>query len=230
MSSTRSCMSHRIKKELMKRICDGGYQPGERLIELQIAREFETSQAPVREALCELEIMGIVETEPYKGTRVKEITPQDLEEAIKIRSALESLAAESADTRLIDQIDDLRKRAEETVEFARQRDSLKFALANVEFHRMIVQASNNKTLISTWENLAPELRMKACAKLNLDKLEEAAHDHLDIVEAFAEGDNRFAAKLLKRHTEAIITHLHEREQNAKPPAVLSNARTKGAKS
>ena len=229
MSLTRSCMSHRIKKELMQRISDGAYQPGERLIELQIAREFETSQAPVREALCELEIMGVVETEPYKGTRVKEITPQDLEEAIKIRSALESLAAESADNRLLDQIDDLRAKAKKTVEYARQRDTLKFALANVEFHRMIVQASNNKTLMSTWENLAPELRMKACAKLNVDKLAQAANDHLDIVEAFAEGDNHFAAKLLKRHTEAIITHLHEREQLVKPPA-LSNARAKGAKS
>jgi DNA-binding GntR family transcriptional regulator len=229
MSLTRSSMSHRIKKELMQRICDGEYQPGERLIELQIAREFETSQAPVREALCELEVMGIVETEPYKGTHVKEITPAELEEAIKIRSALESLAAESADTRLLDQIDLLRARADETVKSARQRDGMKFAMANLEFHRMIVEASNNKTLIATWENLAPELRMKACVKLNVDKLELAAHEHLDIVDAFAEGDNRFAAKLLKRHGETIITRLHEREQNAKPPA-LSNSRNKETKS
>jgi DNA-binding GntR family transcriptional regulator len=221
-------MSDRIKKELMHRICEGVYQPGDRLIELQIAREFETSQAPVREALCELEMMGIVETEPYKGTHVKEITPLDLEEAIKIRAALESLAAESVDQRLIDHIDVLRARALETVEFARQRDCLKFALANIEFHRMIVQASNNKTLIATWENLAPELRMKACAKLNVDKLELAAHDHLDIVEAFAEGDNRFAAKLLKKHTEAIVTYLHEREKETNAPA-LSSVRAKEIK-
>jgi DNA-binding GntR family transcriptional regulator len=222
MSQTaRNCMSHVIKEELMRRISDGIYQPGERLTELQIAREFKTSQAPVREALCELEIMGVVETEPYKGTRVREVTPRELEEAIQVRSAIESLAAESVDDRLKDQIDHLRARALETLEFAKKRDALQFALANIEFHKMIVKASNNRTLISTWENLAPELRMKACAKLNLDKLEEAAHDHLDIVDAFAEGDNRFAAKLLKKHSEAIITHMHEQELEKNAPAKKS---------
>jgi DNA-binding GntR family transcriptional regulator len=121
MSLTRSCMSDRIKKELMHRICEGIYQPGDRLIELQIAREFETSQAPVREALCELQIMGIVETEPYKGTHVKEISTEELEESIKIRAALESLAAESVDERMLHKIETLRKKAVETVKYARQR-------------------------------------------------------------------------------------------------------------
>jgi DNA-binding GntR family transcriptional regulator len=218
MSQTRNCMSHVIKEELMRRISEGIYQPGERLTELQIAREFNTSQAPVREALCELEIMGVVETEPYKGTRVREVTPRELEEAIQVRSAIESLAAELVDDRLKNQIDELRARALETVEFAKKRETMRFALANLEFHKMIVMASNNRTLINTWENLAPELRMKACVKLNLDKMEDAAHDHLDIVDAFAEGDNRFAAKLLKKHGETIITRLHERELEMKAPA------------
>jgi DNA-binding GntR family transcriptional regulator len=73
--------------------------------------------------------------------------------------------------------------------------------------------------MATWENLAPELRMKACVKLNVDKLEAAAHEHLDIVEAFAEGDNRFAAKLLKKHAETIITRLHEKGVNVKEAIV-----------
>jgi DNA-binding GntR family transcriptional regulator len=195
-------MSDRVKNAILERICNGMYAPGQRLVELQIAHEFQTSQAPVREALCKLESMRIVETKPYKGTRVREISGQELAECLQIRAVLENLAAEQVEERLRQQIDRLREMALKTVKAARQRDLKKYSMANLEFHRLIVQASGNQTLINLWDSLAPEVRMFASVRLNADSLIAAANDHLEIVEAFAEGDNRFAGKLLKKHAES----------------------------
>jgi DNA-binding GntR family transcriptional regulator len=197
-------MSDRIKRILLERISTGVYAPGDRLIELQIAREFETSQAPIREALCELEAMRVVETEPYKGTRVRQISSKELEECLQIRAVLENLAAEQADDRLKDNIEALNQAALETVDAAREGDIRRYSLANLRFHRLIVEASNNQTLVMVWDSLAPEIRMQIDAAAHASRLKEAAQDHLDIVEAFAEGDNRFAGRLLKKHLESVL--------------------------
>jgi DNA-binding GntR family transcriptional regulator len=200
-------MSDRIKKVILERICDGTYVAGQRLVELQIAREFETSQAPIREALCELEAMRIVETQPYKGTRVREISNQELAQCLQIRGVLEELAANQVGDRVIDKIDLLRQHAFETVEAAKQQDAKRYTKANLEFHRLIVEASANQTLIMVWNSLTPEVRMLAAVRANVDCLKEAANEHLEIVDAFSEKDNRFAGKLLKLHTEkALVNH------------------------
>src|ERR1700761_3272277 len=92
----RDSMAERVKRELLRKIMNGELPPGARLVELQIARELNTSQGPVREALCELEGLELVVTEPYKGSRVREVTPADMREAYMVRSALEELAAQLA--------------------------------------------------------------------------------------------------------------------------------------
>jgi len=202
MSNKRHCMGEKVKKAILQRICDGVYAPGERLIELQIASEFQTSQAPVREALCKLESMRIVETEPYKGTRVREISGEELAECLQIRAVLENLAAELVGDRLLGMMDLLKERAKETVRAARDKDLLRYSKANLDFHRLIVEASSSQILISLWDSLAPEVRMFASVKENAENLKDAANDHLEIVEAFEEGDNRYAGKLLKKHAES----------------------------
>jgi DNA-binding GntR family transcriptional regulator len=197
-------MSHKIKRALIERIAEGTYMAGERLIELQLAREFNTSQAPVREALCQLEAMGIVETQPYKGTRVREISQKELRECLQIRASLEQLAAELAGNTISDKLEDLKAAAEETLRAAKSKSAKDYAIANLRFHRIIVEASGSETLISVWNSLAPELRMLASVKEHVENLNDAAHDHLEIVEAFAEGDYRFAGRLLRKHAEAAL--------------------------
>jgi DNA-binding GntR family transcriptional regulator len=207
----RDCMSDRIRKVIVERICDGTYVAGQRLVELQIAREFETSQAPIREALCELEAMRIVETQPYKGTRVRQISSRELEESLQIRGVLEELAANQVEDRLLQKIDLLREKALETVEAAKESDARRYCAANLVFHRMIVEASENQTILMVWEMLTPEVRMLASVRANVDNLKIGAHEHLEVVDAFAEGDNRFAGKLLKIHTEKALVHNLKKE-------------------
>ena len=210
MTVSRTCMGERIKGVILKRISDGIYAPGDRLIELKIAAEFQTSQAPVREALSELAAMRVVETEPYKGARVREISASELEECLQIRAVLENLAAEQIKESFQSRLHLLKEKALETVKAAREGDVQAYSEANVEFHRMIVANSSNETLIQVWDSLAPEVRMRMAVQVGAHNLNECAQDHLDIVEAFSEGDNRFAGRLLKKHAEsALIKQLHD---------------------
>lgn len=204
MEDSRACMSHKIKRAIIDRIAEGVYIPGDKLIELQLAREFETSQAPVREALSQLEAMRIVETQPYKGTRVREITRQELEECLLIRASLENIAADLAGDRVVQRLDELRAAAEEALRAAKAKSPKDYAIANLHFHRIIVEASGSETLISVWNSLAPEVRMLAACKDHVENLCDAAHDHFEILDAFAEGDNRFAGRLLRQHAESAL--------------------------
>src|SRR3712207_9391631 len=62
-----------IKERIVERILDGTYGPGERIVESAVAAEFGVSQAPVREALRDLEAMRFIESQPHRGARVREI-------------------------------------------------------------------------------------------------------------------------------------------------------------
>src|SRR3954462_12935505 len=90
----RNCMREQIRRVLVQRILDGYYKPGDRLVELQIARELKTSQGPVREALRELEALRLVESETYRGTRVRALSEREREEVAQVRGILEQAAAQ----------------------------------------------------------------------------------------------------------------------------------------
>lgn len=195
--------SARIKRVILERISDGTYAPGHRLVELQIAKEFETSQAPIREALCELEAMRVVESIPHRGTRVREISSTELQECLELRGVIEQFAASKVGDRLKN-CPDLRAKALETVAAAKARDARKYGLANLEFHRAIVEATENQTLIMAWDALAPEVRMLSNLQAMVDHFPACADEHLEIVEAFADGDNRSAGILLRKHAETVL--------------------------
>jgi len=93
----RTCMRDRIRDTLVSRILDGTYPAGTQLKELYLAREFDVSQAPIREALRELEGSGLVSSERFRGTRVKGADFAEMRESYELRMMLEmrsvSLAA-----------------------------------------------------------------------------------------------------------------------------------------
>src|SRR4051794_33608712 len=85
-----------IKDVLLQRILDGVYASGDRIVEIRVAEEFGVSQAPVREALRELEILRLVVSEPFRGARVKEVRPEEIAEGYPVRAALEEVGARAA--------------------------------------------------------------------------------------------------------------------------------------
>ncbi|HBY95342.1 MAG TPA: GntR family transcriptional regulator, partial [Chloroflexi bacterium] len=92
----RRVLREEIKERLMDAILRGSYQPGDRIVETRIAQDFGVSQAPVREAIRDLELMGFVESTPFKGASVRALNRAELGEVYPVRAALEAVAARLA--------------------------------------------------------------------------------------------------------------------------------------
>lgn len=203
MSVQRESMRDQVKRVLLNRILDGTYQPGDRLVELQIARELNTSQGPVREALRELEGLQLVESQIYRGTYVRGISAEQMYNAYQVRSVLEELAAQLAADRFKVDSAALVSEVEAMREAAKARDLDRFAQHNAAFHRLIVQASGNPILLQVWESLACELRTRINLVRIADRLEAVAQLHQPIIEALEVGDGETAGKLLRGHFDQI---------------------------
>ena len=201
MSLNRAVLSDQVKEILLKRILDGEYSPGDRLVEMHIAQEFEISQAPVREALRELEALGFVESEPYRGTRVRAVTKSELTEIYPVRAALEEVAARAAAVHLAGNVEALEAELEAMLAAAEKGDLYEEVQHDVEFHRLIVEASGNRVLQDMWRSLRIEARtLISVLKAHIGGY-ELAELHRPVLEALAEGDAEKAGLLLRMHVE-----------------------------
>lgn len=198
----RESISDRVCQVIMDRILDGSYPPGFRLVELQLAREFNTSQAPVREAFCKMEAAGLVETEPYRGTRVRQVSEREMGEASQVRGVLEQLAAELGAANLQRNLKALRAEADTVGAAAKAGNPELYVTRNHLFHRMIVEAAGNGVLLRTWDSLAFAVGSHVRFVPGSVDLMATAREHQEIVGALARGDGRAAGKLLRRHAES----------------------------
>ena len=82
-----------VFNSLRKAILTGEMEPGERLMEIQLANKLGVSRTPIREAIRKLELEGLVIMIPRKGAEVADITVKDMRDGLEVRSALEELAA-----------------------------------------------------------------------------------------------------------------------------------------
>jgi DNA-binding GntR family transcriptional regulator len=85
-----------LVKRIRDAILDGTFQPGDRLLEVELAEKFEVSRQPVREALLALEKEGTVIMSPYKGAMVKPLSVAEVEDIAELRLELISLALKPA--------------------------------------------------------------------------------------------------------------------------------------
>ncbi|MFF2074018.1 GntR family transcriptional regulator [Kitasatospora sp. NPDC058162] len=97
---SRVPLGEQVHGLLLEGLLGGRWQPGDRIVERRLAAELNVSQAPVREALRSLQTLGVLDAEPNRGVRVREIGPAELREVYQVRAALERPAAEAAAVRL----------------------------------------------------------------------------------------------------------------------------------
>lgn len=203
MSIQREPIREQVKRILLERILDGTYPPGERLVELQIARELNTSQGSVREALRDLEALRLVETEAYRGTRVRSISKREMHEAYQVRAVLEELAAQLAAPRLKKNVKPLETEVNAMLAAANLQDRDGLAEHNRAFHRLIVEASENTVLLHLWDLLDFETRTRITVAQPSVNLVEVAQLHQPIVDALDRGDGATAGQLLREHAESF---------------------------
>ena len=200
----RLVLSEQIKEVIINAIMSGELEPGERVVESSLARQLGVSQAPVREAIRDLVLMGFLETEPYKGTSVRLFTPEGLYEVYTVRAALESLAARQAATCLTeDDAKTLHKILDDMIEAGKNREAERMVHLDVEFHSTIVRISGNKLLSQLLQTLRFGYWTIITTRISSYNLEELAARHGELLEALETRDPDKASHAMQRHIEDL---------------------------
>ncbi len=201
----RRNLSESIFLSLRASILKGSLRPGDRLRELDLAQQFRTSQAPVREALRRLEQAALVETRASRGTFVKSVTPEEMQEVILLRGVLEAMALRRFVERVSpEDVSFLQSRVEMMRAAAEAKDLEALVENDIAFHDHICRESGSATLYAVWSLLHGLARLVTAAlnRFYDPGLEEISERHQPIVDAIRERD-------LERALRANEVHRHK---------------------
>ncbi|HEY8691328.1 MAG TPA: GntR family transcriptional regulator [Chloroflexota bacterium] len=146
--------SERVYRSLRDRIVEGKLPPGTRLVEFELAQQFDSSRTPVREALKRLSAEGLVSIDPARGMVVREIDAVQAEEIYVIREVIDGLAGRLAAPRVTeDDLTRLRVLMDTQRECVQDGDWLEMTRANRRYHEVIYRASGSRHLMEMAGNL-----------------------------------------------------------------------------
>lgn len=179
------------------RIISGRLQPGDRLLERDVAEEFGVSRIPVREAIRVLLSEGFLEAVSPRRIVVKQLSFQDVLDLFDLREALEVLAARRATERAEKrQVDALARLLDSAGKATRAGRADRISRANTAFHHHIIELAGNALLAATLEPL--EGRMRWLFQ-QVDDPHQVWEEHRSLYEAIAAGDVDLAADRALRH-------------------------------
>jgi DNA-binding GntR family transcriptional regulator len=218
MSIARTVLREQVKEVLLERILRGELEPGERLVETRLARELGTSQAPVREALRDLELLRLVDSEPFRGSRVRAVDDSQLLPVFPVRAALEELAASEAARNAECDVGALDDELESMREAAAAADWRTQIAHDVAFHRAMVELAGNEPLLRSWLVLGVEVSTAFATYQTLWDQTELAEFHVPIVEAIRAGDSKRAGAEARKHVRRTERVVRQRIRDALRPA------------
>jgi DNA-binding GntR family transcriptional regulator len=182
-------------------ILNGQFQPGDSLVESDLARRFGVSTTPVRAALKALEGTGLVVIRPYSGTTVREVTQQDALAIYDMRLLLEPEAVRRGVAAGGDLSD-----AERALQVASSaEDASARSTANRDFHRALYAGCGNPLLLRTLDGLRDQTALvSASSWASRASWEEEAREHRAILDRAGTGDADGVAALVRRHIEGFV--------------------------
>src|SRR6185437_4561420 len=140
------------------RILDGSYPAGTQLKELVLAREFNVSQAPIREALRELEGSGLVHSERYRGTLVRGTDFHEILDSYELRATLETRALHLALPYGEALIAELQRCHGQMRAALQAEDPERYIDYAMRFHRRLMEGSGNRAFLNVWDSLLWDVR------------------------------------------------------------------------
>lgn len=204
----RTCMRDRIRDVLVARILDGTYAAGTQLKELLLAREFNVSQTPIREALRELEGSGLVTNERFRGTRVRGADDAEMRESYELRTMLEVRSVKRA----APYTDELLIRLEVYLlvmeAAAKVNDLERYIDAALSFHRRLVEGSRNRTFLSVWDSLLWDIRGRIALRRLTDRgwsLDSLVNSHRELIASLRAQDAQTAAEQVRVILERVAS-------------------------
>ena len=192
-----------VYTSLREAIIAGDLRAGERLGEEQLARQFDVSRTPVREAIFRLEAERLVERSSARGLVVRRILEEEILEVYVVRAALDGLAASLAATvgLAADQAR-LRWLNDRLREAVRRGDFGTAAELDIQFHEGLAEAAHNSMLLDLMRQLHDWVRRFGASTLSADGRAAAALDeHASILQAIESGDGEAAERRARSHIQ-----------------------------
>jgi len=197
-------LSDLVAEQLRQAILDGRLQPGQRVVEDDIARAMQMSRGPVRDALRMLENECLVVRFPHRGSFVAWLTLQDAEEIYSLREALETLAVDYTIRYATDaQIDELDQIVTQMLaQLKAGYTQLQATELDLEFHHALCRISGHSRVLTAWTALYGQVRLLLLTHRiyqPLDFRERGAAWHQDLVQALRKRDTALAHQVLHAH-------------------------------
>lgn len=192
-----------VCEHIRQAIINGIFQPGERLMEIQLAEDMGVSRTPVREAIRKLELEGLVVMIPRRGTYVADISIKDINELYEVRTALDVLAAGLAAERINDdELETMQRLLVEIGKHIEDNDMDKIVEADSAFHDVLYQASRNERLVSIISNLREQITALRTRSMTYPgRLAMTLEEHRKIVDSIAQRDSEKAQRAARVHME-----------------------------
>lgn len=199
---------HQIRSEILK----GALMPGESVTEMGLAKDCGVSRTPVREALRQLELEGLVELIPNKGAVILGISPEDICDIYQIRAMLEGGAAERAAQKATDE--DIRRLTEilDLTEFYISRQNMQQLQAmDGQFHQLIYEMSGSRMFKRLLKDLHYYIGLTRDASLKSEgRAAQSVREHRAVLEAIAEHDGKKASRLMSLHVNKALENVLKR--------------------
>lgn len=195
-------ISEQIYVTLKRKILTGELAPGTRLLVLEIAGQFQVSQAPVREALERMKQEGLITGIRNKGSVVSNITSKEIRDLFVLREIIEGYAVRTTMPTLTEAdyaaLEAMIQRMEEAVE---QGDTLSILELDMDFHGFFYRRCDNQAILELWNHMQTKV-MRFMAISNRHHTTEMLADwHRLLIDALRTGDGEAAE-------EAFIEHMH----------------------
>ena len=201
-----------IFRSLRKSIIEGDLSDGAPLRQDEIARAFNTSRIPVREAITMLEQQGLVKAIRYKGAVVACLSMQEADEIFSFRCLLEPEVIRAAVPKMTEDI--LNSARGFLEQFAAAQDPMDYGDLNRRFHSALYGASGLPYHISVIENSMDRIDRYLRAQLVMtDGIDRSNQEHLAILHACEIGDAEEAARLTYTHIHDAMISLQEQLQS-----------------
>ena len=224
--SVRSLRQHVIE-ELRSAILQGRIQPGDRIVEADLAQQFAVSRGCVREALRGLEKEGLVVSSPYRETRVASTTEEEVVEVLlPIRVVIETYVARQLTGRLESrQVAALEQIIEAMRSAAAAGDKRRLTELDIDFHRRLLTFVDKPAIQAMWTGIDTRVRGKFLLDTLASDPEDVVRLHENLLAELRSGQQDTIGAALVRH---IYGALPSRVmQNGVPPAIRTLAEVLG---
>ncbi|MDC0581152.1 GntR family transcriptional regulator [Amylibacter sp.] len=212
----------KLISDIRKEVSSGILKPGDQLEVTALAERFGVSRTPIREAIRTLVESGVLETRPRKGSFVRVLSAKQLLDLFQVAAELEGMACRLAALSLTkENVEAIERGLAKCTQAAEAQNNAEYAMANLDFHTAIHNASGNDWLIEQLRQLQINLNSYRTMPYEIrGRLNKSTYEHKIICDAILSGDGEHACNLMRDHMmlqgkrlPSIIATLEQQKNN-----------------